>query len=68
MYQVQYVIFTDTVAVKMGTAVQILNIGEHCFYFPRHPRLDVHVGCQIEDTQQEKTQLTMEGDNPYTVS
>ncbi len=47
--KVQYVIFTDIVAVKIGTAVQIQNNGEYCFSFPLHPRLDAYVGCQIEE-------------------
>ncbi len=51
----------------MGTSVQIQNTGKNCFSLTFLFRLDAHMGCQIEDTQQEQEQLTIEGDEPYTV-
>ncbi|XP_048023286.1 glucocorticoid receptor-like isoform X2 [Megalobrama amblycephala] len=33
-----------------------------------YSRFDAHAGCQIEDTQQEREQLTMEGEEIYTLS
>ncbi len=50
----------------MVTAVQIKNIGES--WFSRPLRCDIPAGCQIEVSQKEQAQLTMEGDKPYTVS
>ncbi len=50
---------------EMDTAVQIQNIRESCFSHPLILRHDAHVGCQTEDTQQERVQLTTE-DEPYT--
>lgn len=41
----------------MGAAVQIWR-----FARPLLHRLDIHMGCQIEDSQQERAQLTTEGD------
>jgi len=46
-------------AVKIGTAVQIQNIGDSCSPHPLLIRLDAHTYCQIEDMQQEREQLTM---------
>ncbi len=56
-------------AVKLGTVVQIQNITES--WFSRSLlllRLDAHAGCQIEGIQQERSQLTMEGNKPYNLS
>ncbi len=39
--------------------VQIQNIGEDCFSCPLLFR---HLGCQIEDTEQELAQLTLRKD------
>ncbi len=47
----------------MGTAVQILES-----FFSSPFLLEAHTGCQIEDMQQERAQLTVEGDETYTVS
>ncbi len=49
------------------TAVQIQNI-EESFSFPLSLIVETHTGCQIEDTQQDRVQLTVEGDEPYTAS
>ncbi len=37
-------------ASKIGSAVQIQNVGGHCFSHPILLRLNTHAGCQIEDT------------------
>ncbi len=52
----------------MGTAVLIQKIGERHFSLPLILRLNDYAGWQTEDTQKERTQLTMEGDEPYNVS
>ncbi len=51
----------------MGNAVQIQNIGESWFSRPPSDAI-FPAGCQIEVSQKEQAQLTMEGDKPYTVS
>ncbi len=48
----------------MGTAVQIQNIEESCFSRHLLLRLNAYMGCQIEDTQQERGHL--EGNKLYT--
>ncbi len=48
----------------MGTAVQIQNIEESCFSRHLLLRLNACMGCQIEDTQQERGNL--EGNKLYT--
>ncbi len=45
------------------------NTNARCLrYFSLLVRLYAHAGYQIEDIQQEWVQLTMEGDEPYTIS
>lgn len=51
----------------MGTAIEMHNT-EESFFFCLLLRLNAHVGCQIEDAQQKRVLLTMEGDERYTVS
>ncbi len=38
------------------------------FLPPPPPQMDAHMGCQIESTRQEWSQLAMKSDRPYTVS
>ncbi len=59
--KVQDVLFTGYLVTEMGTAVQILNIRDCGFSCSLLFRFYAHLCCWIEDTQQERAQLSVAG-------